>query len=52
MTKNPLIEMISDENGGELSEYEIDLRISGSDLHGNAIEFHLFAPFSVKSDDD
>ena len=52
MTENPLIEVISDEYGGELSEYEVDLRISGSDLHGNAVQFHLFAPFSVKSEED
>ena len=52
MTENPLIEVISDENGGKLSECEVDLRISGSDSHGNTVQFHLFAPFSVKSDDD
>jgi len=52
MTENPLIEVISVENSGELSECEVDLRISGSDSHGNAVQFHLFAPFSVKSDDD
>lgn len=50
--ENPLIEVISDENGGKLSECEIDLRISGSDSHGNTVQFHLFAPFSIKSDDD
>ena len=52
MPENPLIEVISDENAGELREGTLDFRISGSDLHGNAVQFHLFAPFSVKSDDD
>ena len=52
MPENPLIEVISDENAGELREGTLDFRISGSDLHENAVEFHLFAPFSVKSVDD
>ena len=52
MTENPLIEVISEENACEFPEYEVDLRISGSDLHGNTVQFHLFAPFSVKSDED
>ena len=52
MTESPLIEVISLENSGELSEYEVDLRISGSDLHGKPVQFHLFAPFSVKLDED
>lgn len=45
MPENPLIEVISDENAGELREGTLDFRISGSDLHGNAVEFHIFAPF-------
>ena len=52
MTESPLIEVISLENSGELSECEIDLRISGSDSHGKPVQFHLFAPFSVKLDED
>ena len=52
MAENPLIEVISDENAGELREGTLDFRISGSDQHGNAVEFHIFAPFSVKLDDD
>lgn len=52
MPKNPLIEVISDENAGELREGTLDFRISGSDQHGKAVEFRIFAPFSVKSDDD
>ena len=52
MTENPLIEVISDENAYEFPEYEVDLRISGSDSHGKSVKLHLFAPFSVKSDDD
>ena len=52
MPENPLIEVISDENAGELREGTLDFCISGSDLHGNAVGLHLFAPFSVKSDDD
>ena len=52
MPENPLIEVISDENAGELRECTLDFRISGSDSYGNAVEFHIFAPFSVKSDDD
>ena len=50
--ENPLIEVISDENAGKLSEGTVDFRVSGSDQHGNAVEFRIFAPFSVKSDDD
>ena len=52
MTENTLIEVISSENGGELSECEVDLRISGSDSRGNAVQFHLFAPFSVKAEEE
>ena len=52
MTENPLIEVISDENAYEFPEYEVDLRISGSDSHGKSVKLHLFAPFSVKLDDD
>ena len=52
MPENPLIEVISDENACELREGTLDFRISGSDLHGNAVEFRISAPFSVKSDDD
>ena len=50
--ENPLIEVISGENTSELREGTLDFRISGSDSHGNTVQFHLFAPFSVKSDDD
>ena len=52
MAENPLIEVISDENAGELREGTLDFRISGSDQHGNAVEFRIFAPFSVKTNDD
>jgi len=52
MPENPLIEVISDENACELREGTLDFRISGSDQRGNAVEFHISAPFSVKSDDD
>ena len=52
MPENPLIEVISDENAGELCEGMLDFRISGSDQRGNAVEFRISAPFSVKSDDD
>ena len=52
MPENPLIEVISDENAGELLEGMLDFRISGSDQRGNAVEFRISAPFSVKSDDD
>ena len=52
MPEKPLIEVFSDENAGELCEGTLDFCISGSDLHGNAVGLHLFAPFSVKSDDD
>lgn len=52
MAENPLIEIISEENAYEFPEYEVDLRISGSDSHGKSVKFHLFAPFSVKSDGD
>lgn len=52
MVESPLIEVISDENVGKLSEWTVDFRISGSDQHGNAVEFRIFAPFSVKLDDD
>ena len=52
MPENPLIEVISDENAGELREGMLDFRISGSDQRGNAVEFRISAPFSVKSDDD
>ena len=52
MPENPLIEVISDENTGELREGMLDFRISGSDQRGNAVEFRISAPFSVKSDDD
>ena len=52
MPENPLIEVISDENAGKLSEGTVDFRVSGSDQHGNAVEFRIFAPFSVKADDD
>lgn len=52
MPEKPLIEVISDENAGELREGTLDFRISGSDQRGNAVEFHISAPFSVKSDDD
>jgi len=52
MPEKPLIEVISDENAGELREGTLDFRISGSDQRGNAVEFRISAPFSVKSDDD
>ncbi len=52
MPENPLIEVISDENAGELREGTLDFRISGSDQRGNAVEFRISAHFSVKSDDD
>ena len=52
MPENPLIEVISDENTGELREGMLDFRISGSDQRGNAVEFRISASFSVKSDDD
>ena len=52
MPENPLIEVISDENAGELREGMLDFRISGSDQRGNAVEFRISASFSVKSDDD
>ena len=52
MPENPLIEVISDENACELREGTLDFRISGSDQRGNAVEFRISAPFSVKSDDD
>lgn len=52
MPENPLIEVISDENAGKLSEGTVDFRVSGSDQHGNAVEFRIFAPFSVKSNDE
>ena len=47
MPENPLIEVISDENAGELREGTLDFRISGSDSHGNAIEFRISAPFTI-----
>ena len=52
MTEKPLIEVTSEENACEFSEYEVDLRISGSDSHGKSVKLHLFAPFSVKTGDD
>ncbi|MBQ7004349.1 MAG: helix-turn-helix transcriptional regulator [Oscillospiraceae bacterium] len=52
MPEKPLIEVISDENAGELREGTLDFRISGSDQRGNAVEFRISAPFSVKSVDD
>ena len=52
MPENPLIEVISDENAGELREGTLDFRISGSDSHGNAVEFRISAPFSVKSEEN
>ena len=52
MPENPMIEVISGENTGELREGTLDFRISGSDQRGNAVELHISAPFSVKSDDD
>ena len=52
MPEKPLIEVISDENAGELREGTLDFRISGSDQRGNAVEFRISAQFSVKSDDD
>ena len=52
MTENPLIEVISDENAGKLSEGTVDFHISGSDQRGNPVEFRISAGFSVKSDDD
>ena len=52
MPENPLIEVISNENTGELREGMLDFRISGSDQRGNAVEFRISASFSVKSDDD
>lgn len=52
MPEYPLIEVIPDENAGELREGMLDFRISGSDQCGNAVEFRISAPFSVKSDDD
>ena len=52
MPENPLIEVISGENTGELREGTLDFRISGSDSHGKSVKLHLFAPFSVKLDDD
>lgn len=45
MTENPLIEVISEENACKFPEYEVDLRISGSNSHGKSVKFHLFAPF-------
>ena len=52
MPENPLIEVISDENAGELREGMLDFRISGSDSHGKSVKLHLFAPISVKTGDD
>ena len=52
MPENPLIEVISDENAGELREGTLDFRISGSDSHGNAVEFRISTPFSVKSEEN
>ncbi|MBQ8619356.1 MAG: helix-turn-helix transcriptional regulator [Clostridia bacterium] len=52
MPENPLIKVISDENTGKLSEGTVEFRVSGSDQRGNPVEFRIFAPFSVKSDDD
>lgn len=52
MPENPLIEVISGENTGELREGTLDFRISGSDSHGNAVEFRISAPFSVKSEEN
>ena len=52
MPENPLIEVISGENTGELREGTLDFRISGSDSHGKSVKLHLFAPISVKTGDD
>lgn len=52
MTENPLIEVISDKNAGELREGTVNFHVSGSDQCGNPVEFRISAGFSVKSDDD
>ena len=52
MPENPLIEVISSENSGELREGTVDFHVLGSDQRGNPVEFRIFAPFSVKTDDD
>ena len=35
-------------NACKITAGTIDFRVNGSDLHGNAVEFHIIAPFSLE----
>lgn len=38
----------SSSNAGKMTAGTVDLRISGSDILGNTIDFHMIAPFSLE----
>ena len=52
LSETPVIEVISSENACVFSECEINLQVNGSDLHGNTINFRIFANFCVENDVD
>ena len=47
-SKSSEITVKSSKNAGKMTAGTIDIRINGSDILGNAVDFHVIAPFSLE----
>ena len=52
LTESPVIEVIAPENASIFSAGNVEIRVNGSDLHGNPVNFRISANFCVENDAD
>ena len=52
LTESPVIEVVASENASIFSAGSVEIRVNGSDLHGNPVDFYIFANFCVENNDD
>ena len=52
LTESTVIEVIAPENTSIFSAGNVEIRVNGSDLHGNPVNFRISANFCVENDAD
>ena len=52
LTESPVIEVVASENASIFSAGSVEIRVNGSDSHGNPVDFHVSASFCVENDDE
>ena len=52
LTESSVIEVIAPENASIFSAGNVEIRVNGSDLHGNSVNFRISANFCVENDDE